>query len=353
MTTLALVIPDIFKPLQFGNSVEPSLFPRVGALCELLSRAQRSNAPAGNYHDLLFHLFQISMPSDGRLPIAALTCLADCEDDDDRIDTDWLVRMDPVHLQPDRDHLMLLDNHSIQLDADAAEKIVSMLNLHFESEAEPFSIVAGAAGRWYVKLKSDPGIHTHPLADVIGRNIDPFLLTGDQRQYWHSLMTEVQMLLHTHHQNSATATGTGLPVNSVWLWGEGSLSSLDAGDESSDWQCVYAGDALSKGLALFSHVRLDAVPQSATQWLQQADLHGKHMIVMDDFVSAVKYGDLPAWQALVTQFNDDWIVPIFSALKRGDLETLLVYEGNGRCYRITDKQARRWWKRTGALQRCI
>jgi hypothetical protein len=261
------------------------------------------------------------------------------------------MRMDPVHLQPDRDHLLLLDNYAIQLPVDQAKKMVEMLNQHCKSE--PFSVFMGTAGRWYLTLDDDPQIHTHPLADVIGRNIDPFLMTGSKRQYWQSFLTEVQMLLHAFNQGETTGSEALLPVNSAWLWGEGSLSRLEIGNELPSWDCVCANDALSRGLAIFTGTTLLSVPASAGQCLEAANSHQNQLIVIDNVATALKYGDLSKWQSLVTQFNDDWAVPLLSALKRGELETLLVYEGNGRCYRITGKMAKRWWRRTASLHRCI
>jgi hypothetical protein len=124
-------------------------------------------------------------------------------------------------------------------------------------------------------------------------------------------------------------------------------------NETPAWQGVYADDALSRGLAIFTGANPLTVPESASQWQQVSKLHQKQLMVMNDISTAVKHGDMASWQSLVTQFNDNWIVPLLSALKRGELQTLQVYEGNGRCYRITDKMAKRWWKRTASLHRCI
>jgi hypothetical protein len=74
---------------------------------------------------------------------------------------------------------------------------------------------------WLINIHNLPTIHSKPLYQVVNQSILPHLKALDEGMYWQRFITETQMLLNSHPLN---AERPGLPINGVWLWGEGQLS---------------------------------------------------------------------------------------------------------------------------------
>src|SRR5512143_1334699 len=86
-------------------------------LCELrtlLARSVRQDGLPSGFEALLFRLFGIDVPLGTDLPVAAVTRLADTG----AADRAWWLRADPVSLQPQRDHLVLLDSATLAISRD-------------------------------------------------------------------------------------------------------------------------------------------------------------------------------------------------------------------------------------------
>jgi hypothetical protein len=346
MLKLTLVIPDLFKPIQL-RQVTPTQVPEVPALQQMLSLAQRSREPLATYINLLCRLFFIDLHGEESLPMGALCYLADF----DTVEKGWYLRIDPVHLQIARDQLLLMDDYMLKVTSDEATQLVAELNQAYEEQG--LVIHQGAPARWYLHLTEDPQLQTHGLPDVVGRNIQSYLMSGEARQRWHSFMNEVQMLLHASPVN-ATRVENGQPaINSVWLWGEGTLAQLRQIAHPPVRLQVYADDPLVKGLAKFSGAEVQPVPDNAAAWLEQADAAAEQLIVISQPATALRHGDTPRWLELITQLNESWAPALISALRERALTQLTIHDGNGRCFSLTPALMGRWWKRKRPLNQII
>ena len=65
-------------------------------------------------------------------------------------------------------------------------------------------------------------------------------MVGTKR--WHSILNEIQMVLHEHPVNEAREGRGEPPVNSVWLWGAGPMP----GDVDAPFQSVSANDPITR-----------------------------------------------------------------------------------------------------------
>jgi len=156
----------------------------------------------------------------GGLPAGALTrelMAGDAEG------ASWLCA-DPAWVQPDLNGARLLACGQMQLEMDEA--------LAF---AKPLKPVFGDAGmilevsspdHWHVRLPA--GAPTPALAapeQALGEDLYEHLPEGADGRRWRVLLNEVQVLLHQHPRN-AERRALGLPpINSLWLWGGGTLPS--------------------------------------------------------------------------------------------------------------------------------
>lgn len=218
-STLTLFIPDLFG---FQSILAPLSKDELAQLPETrfpilekwLSRGFRNNS--SNQQDLLFTEFGILPDQDHS--IAALSLLAENTEALSHVSTDtyWL-RADPIYLQADRDTALLLAHEELELTQDEANKLVAEINRHFIDE--PWQLHALHPHRWYLELVKAPHLITHPLANVLGEDINQFLSVGDDASYWLKITNEIQMLLHGTNVNFERDSRGKLTANSIWLWG--------------------------------------------------------------------------------------------------------------------------------------
>ena len=346
MHTLKLVIPGLFEPLRNGTVKPDAHFPQTPGLCHLLSRAKPSRFGRAEYHDTLFRLFDLGTSKGKPHPVAALSYLAEVGDPG----FDWVLRIDPVHLQADRDRLVLLDNYALELSDDEASECIKSLNTTYDDME--WSVEMGVPSRWYLRLRNDPDIQTRSLDDVVGKNIDPFLPAGKEKQHWQSIMNEMQMLLHSHSVNQLRANSGKLPVNSVWLWGEGSLSALEQLENAATIEAVCASNPLAHGIASYLNINASSLPEEIGKWIHDSGDRAA-LVVLDDLQAYLNYGELDKWVHFLAEIEHQWVTPVLSALNSGSLHRLELYDASGHCYTVTGKLLKRWWKRTLPLDRCI
>jgi hypothetical protein len=247
-------------------------------------------------------------------PVAAFTLLAD---DGNPGDDFWLLA-DPVHLQLQRDRMVLVDAGNLEISADEAASLTTALNHHFAQNGLTF--LPTRPGRWHLRLARPARLETHPLEAVIGRNIRNFLPGGPDGKHWHTLLNEIQMLLHSHPVNEKREQRGALPVNSIWPWGGGVLPK----NLAAPYAQVWANDALARGLAVAAGVDRAEAPATAAEWLRQA-APGTHLIVLDTLRSAALAGDFPRWRENLLRLEDDWFGPLRQALSRGQLAGLSLH----------------------------
>lgn len=326
-----LLIPSLFPPPQW---IDAGLLRniRLPALETLLARGRQNPLPPGGMEAWLCRAFGVERPHlnplpqageeanvkgacfDCDWPVAAFTLLADGGNPDGDF---WLLA-DPVHLQLQRDRMVLVDAGNLEISTDEAASLTAALNHHFAPNGLTF--LPTRSGRWHLRLARPARLETHPLEAVIGRNIRNFLPGGPDGKHWHTLLNEIQMLLHSHPVNEAREQRGVLPVNSIWPWGGGVLPKNLAAPYSQVW----ANDALARGLAVAAGVSRAETPATAAEWQRQA-APGTHLIVLDTLRSAALSGDFPRWRENLMRLEGDWFGPLRQALSRGRLASLSLH----------------------------
>lgn len=306
--------------------------PRLPALEALLARADRSTRSVGLERQL-FDLFHVETADGSDLPVAAVTRVLDLG----VIDKGWWLRADPVHLTPDRDRLILTGPDKLGLKPKEAEQLAAEIAESYRSEG--WTIKAPTPERWYLRPPRAPSITTTPLLDVEGRDIAPCLPRGPDGKAWHTVLNEIQILLHTSKVNETRERAGQLPVNSLWFWGGGSLPRLP----SQPWVSVRADDPVALSLARLAEVPSAVPPDSLATCLDECT-GGEQLIVLDAARAPARDGDASAWTASFEHFERDWFAPLLAALRanRVSVATLIAETGAG--FSLTSRQARRWWR---------
>lgn len=102
-----------------------------------------------------------------------------------------------------------------------AESLLATLNTHFA--AERIRVVAPTSSHWFVCAESPARITTRPPEAALGAPLLEYLPAGPDASRWRRWQNELQMLLFEHTVNRRREANGHAPVDSVWLWGGGTL----------------------------------------------------------------------------------------------------------------------------------
>lgn len=333
---LTLYIPGLFNPQENGKTQGGAL----RALETLLSRAEVIDRgfPPG-YEEGLFALFNLVKQENTDLPIAAVTRMFDMG----VIDNDWWLRADPVHLSLDRDRLILADAQKLEITREEAGLLVAEIMEVFA--ADGWLLKAPHPERWYLKPTRAPKLTTSSLSQVVGHDIRGFLPRGPDDKAWHTILNEIQILLHTATVNVEREKAGKLPVNSLWFWGSGRLPRI----APVTWTRVWSNEPMSLSLAKLSGTPGAGLPDDYAGWRKQAEKTGEYLVVLDEAHEAILYNDATRLQEILHKLETNWMVPLLHDLKSGAIDRATLMTDAGVNFTLTSQQARRWWRRRRSL----
>jgi len=200
--------------------------------------------------------------------------------------------------------------------------------------------------QWCLRTAGEGALESLPPLELAGQEVDAVLPRGTEAARWHALMNEIQMVLHEHPLNAERERRGDPPINSVWLWGAG---RLPAAPEAS-WHSVTADDALAAGLARIARIRWQALPGSASEWLESAPREGRHLVVLDSLRAALALGGADSHVQRLTTLESRWFAPLLEALRGDRIGMITVHvpdAGDG--YETVRSDLRRFWRRTRPL----
>lgn len=335
--TLHLLIPGLLETARFDSPAPPIPVATLPALRWLLARADSRPAPATT-DELLLSLFKLTIPADADLPVAALTRLAD----GGAWDAGWWLRADPVHLRPDLRGVFLADARTLAIEPVEAQALAAAFNQTFAEDG--LRLDALHPDRWYLRLEDNPGIHTYPLLDAVGRDITSRLPHGPNLRRWHPLLTEAQMLFHSHPVNRAREERNQPLINGLWLWGGGVCPT----GAQSPAAGLYGDDPLLRGLARLANAAVTPAPEHAGDWLDSAKSESNSLVVLETMRHDAVDGDFAAWTDHLAELDYAWFRFCRRWLQTGTLTALHLYPGNGQVYSLTGAARWRFWRRFNA-----
>lgn len=331
MKNIHLVIPDLFLPQEVAAEACAGL--KLSALEKLLARAQVAPLPMESLEEWLCATFGVLDQA-----IAAATLRADGMEPGAAY---WLCA-DPVHLRLRRDQLIL--QADVRLSEGEAEQLCASLNAHFAGIGLRF--FAPHPQRWYLQLDAEPGMTTHPLAQVAGRNVHAYLPQGPDALRWHGLFNEIQMLLFDHAVNQAREAQGALPINSVWLWGGGRV----AGQLARPFDKVYGDSDLAGVFAKAAGISCEPLPDDVAHCFEEGD--GDTLIVREGLRHALQHGDLHVWRDELQRMEQCCVAPLLEALRAGRIAQLtldVLQTGASQRFMLTRSAGWKLWRREKPL----
>lgn len=334
MRKLTLFVPGFFGPV---SDTLPGSTPDVPTIQRYLRFSTLKNIQATGFTQNLFQLFGFPKQQYD-YPVAAVTRLID---DDHELEGVWM-RADPVHLRPERDTVVLLDNSSFNLEKH--EALILAADLQPVFTAREIELEAPTNNRWYIKLKQLPEINTATIDEVVGNDIDRYRAKGDNKILWDQLSNEAQMSLHNCPLNDEREQRGDLPVNGVWLWGAGELPK----STRQIWSRVFADEITSQGLSILTGSPYADLPDSLEDVINKTDEQEKILTVISFGQRHKQYFDHSGWQDFIGYLEEEWFAQVESLIKQKELNELTLLTGE---YKLTISKSSfmKFWKRHKSL----
>ncbi len=309
MRNLTVFVPGLFGP---DIAIHPDDLPSLPALNWFLSKGECQSIQQISPSYTLCELFGLSSDQ-GDHPVAAISRLSD---DNQHPEGLWL-RVDPVHVSADRDGLILIDNNRFNLNQRDALALAADINLLFEPYG--ISIEVPVPTRWYLRVKENYELKTVPVDSIVGKDILPFMPSGDDRINIIQLMNDIQMTLHNSDVNKRREQERELPINSVWFWGYGELPTII----DRHWSFVSSDEILAKGLSMIAATPFQKLPGNYNDIkFKGSSFNG--LVVLNSFQKYSHYHDLEGWLEALLSIEGDWFEPLQSALKRKELDQITI-----------------------------
>ena len=332
---VTVLLPGLFDVTAQQWLEHPHHAPQLPGLSALLNRCRRTSKRSSSFESLLAEKFAFTTST--TLPVAALTYLRD----KNAAPRDFTLRADPVYLKADRDRLYMLGYDNLKVTLEEAQTLAAEINRVYADDG--WSLEVGAPDRWYICLGEKPLVETFPLNEVFGKSISGYLPVGKEEKKWRVLLTELQMLLHNSGVNEQRAINHQIPINSVWLWGEGRLPARPAGFENR-FDFVWSNDALCLGLSQWAGCEYKNLPLTASEWIKQT-APGRHLIVVDDLRMLAKE-NIQDWVDKWLVLDENWFTPLKEAFDKS-LMTHLQFEFESGMVFECGKHGKwnKWWRK--------
>ena len=327
MTQLDLVIPGLCGPLPDIDRLDSE---SINSLVACLSKADQQATVQKKFHDVLAALF--SLDNKKPFPAAALSLLA-C---DQYTEQGHWFKIDPVYLQADIDHAILRDSHGLDLTQQESEIFIEELNAHFKDDGMRFLMIDKDS--WFLNVLDHEKVSTTALNEVISRNIYSFMPQGEDALFWKRFMNEVQMLMHQSQVNEQREASNKLPINGVWLWGEGGLPAKAELKE----KMVYSQHSIVKGLTALNEIDCHVMPDAKT-FMEQFSHDKEKLLVLDDLFGISCYGDVLAWQSSFDKLYEQWLSPVLNWAMKNKIK-INLHPCNGVVYKVTSRNKFRFFK---------
>lgn len=301
---LHFLVPDFLPSLRrIGADLLQGL--GLGAFEKLAARGRLIPEPAASAEAWLFS--RHGFPA-GTLPSAPYCLLAEGV----APGTDYWAHADPVHLGLQRSGMSIADASQFSLEQDQADALVAALNDHFAADGLDFS--APTPHRWYVK-SARPLPAARSLAEARGSAAEHNPFPGDDGS-WQRLLSEIQMLLHAHPANAAREERNAPPINSLWLWGGGTLTE----PADKPFGAVFADSLLAAGL----HQSAGGKPRPLSA-LSLPPVAGETLAVEESLRIPAAYGDFWAWREALADLEIRCFAPLLHGLEQRTLAALTLY----------------------------
>lgn len=337
-THLTLSFPGLLNSQRVQEGFSDLKKTQLACLQTLLSKADYHFPKKRQNEDLTAYLFHQSITP----PSAVTRVNGVCGLSANALNEYW-ISIDPVQMIPDRDTLVLIPSTDIALTEEESRALLESFNQHFKQDG--LQLIFGDTYQWFLSIKQPVAIETSPLYQVAYQSVNHHYPEGPAGNYWRQLMNETQMLFYNHEANHQRRLLNLPEINSVWVWGEGSID-LDAVKQRNNATLLSNSD-YSKGLAKFSGANFSSTPESFKNCKNQI-LASQHTLIefQQQRFSGVllEQMTLGQWLDLLSFFEKEWFEPILTSIKNKELDSVLLELGANKQFLLSAKTLKRFWR---------
>ncbi|MGH8119286.1 MAG: hypothetical protein ACRESK_01580 [Gammaproteobacteria bacterium] len=336
MNSLTLFIPGLLNP---ARDVAEEDLPNVPALSKLLACSAREALVPFGFSDALGMLFGLQRQAGRDFPIGPISRLVDDHHNTENI---WM-RSDPVHLAADHRGLILMDESTFTLDQhDALVLAASVKDVLAEHGMQ---LEVPVMNRWYVSLEKLPDVQTTPLHEAAGRDIHTCMPRGAGQLAWARLLNELQMALYASEINLAREQRREKPVNSVWLWGAGSLPEL----QECPWSRVFTDEVIARGFSLLAQTPCADLPDSVDEVLDASAADEDVLVVISFGLRHSQYHDLQGWLDFTAYLEQFWFADLPLYLREKEIAEVVVLTEHQQ-FTCRRRSLYKFWRRRHSLR---
>lgn len=307
---LHIVVPGICGPLAETQTIQDSA--ALKAWVNFLAKSHCSDSYTSVY-DVINSIVALSLDAD--FPSAALTLLANDLYDESM----HYMHADPVHLRAELDHAVLASSVDLSISEAESFELCTILHKHFSQD--DLSFFRLNKNQWFVSSKDKITIKTTPLVDAVGRNVNFILPTGKDSSQWKQVLTEAQMLMHTHEVNVEREDAGQQIINSLWFYGSGKLPVVE-----SKVTAICSNDEMYRGLS--RHLTCDYFkrPGLLSDYLDallSQEKNAINLLHIAELENLTNYTDVSMWLEKLTEIVDGWIYPLIKFAHKNNIKVTL------------------------------
>ncbi len=318
----------------------------AAGLCRLLDFAQEIELPESETASVESIVASILLPDQETTCAAQVTWHKDFKAPKAQLKSDSVVlRADPAYQQIDMNNATLGNPQELELTIDDCNALLQTLNNHFTADGMRFEYKHPQ--RWYCHFENNLSINTTPVSAAIGRDVARCRPVGTDARQWRSKLAEIEMLLFEHPVNTAREQDNKLPVNTLWLWGEGEVVSVkatpdkDTPDKDTQIVSVFSDNFYTQSVAEFSGVGCSELP--LTSAAIQQDIFST-LIVIDRFTHATSSSQGTHSQTL-KWFDEVICDQLWRRLRASGWPEVTLWFGDNRLFRIPASVKKQYLRR--------
>lgn len=339
---LHLCIPALFWPDNLQTDIYRHL--ELPALKTILAKGFRTEGTGRTAESWLCEMFNVAKQYDW--PVAPITLQLDRGSAESEEKKYWL-RVDPVHLRIENNHLLLGDSHILNISLKEAISFTDSINELIS--ADGLTLLPLHSDRWYLRRNQTPELQTFLLSEAAGQNINDLLPHGNDSSIWNSRINEIQMLLYDHSLNQAREARGELAINSVWVWGGGVAPQK----VHAPYARIWSSHVFVCALAKMGKIPCHALPENAEELLQHSDSSGEQLVFLDNLQSFASYRDAFHWRNELVKIEQNWFVPLLGALKKRQITRLkltVIGKHSTRNFMLTPRSLWKFWAAVHPLE---
>lgn len=332
---LHLFIPDLFWPDSSQTDIYRQL--ELPALEVILSKSSRGQTAAGQSPESwLCKNFNVDKQQDW--PVASI--LLQHEKKEIEVGESYWLRVDPVHLRIENNHMLLGDNQILNISLKEAVALADNINTFFSDDG--VTVLPLYPDRWYLKCNQIPELQTALLSEAVGKNINYLLPQGKDGAVWNSRINEIQMLFYDHPVNRDREMRGELAINSVWIWGGGTRPAKVHASCAKVW----SNHELACALAEMGRIKNQVLPKDANRVLEQMGVSGEQLIILDSLRKYACYRDAYEWRNELVEMEEKWFSPLLQMLRKKQIQELrltVTNENSTRDFILTPSMLWKFW----------